>query len=57
MFYAELVDYSGHHNFEIMDKGIFFSIEEFIPYRICGWSGVTEIDRLADEAIAKAEGR
>ena len=54
MFYAELMD---PKTFEIIDKGIFLSIEEFAPYRKQGWSGTRETDKLADELIARAEGR
>lgn len=30
------------------ENGIFFSIQEFAPYRALGWSGLPEYNSLAD---------
>ena len=45
MFYAERI--GG----EKAERGIFLSIEEFLPYRKRGWSGTPETDKLADDEI------
>jgi len=37
------------------EKGVFLSLFEFIGYRHMGWSATNEINRMADEAIAKSE--
>ena len=44
MFYAELIS-----NGAILEKGIFLSISEFIPYRRKGWEGTEETNRIADQ--------
>jgi hypothetical protein len=41
MFYAEKID-------DTKERGIFFSIAEFAPYRALGWSGMPEHNALAD---------
>ena len=46
MFYAERID-----DYRIVEKGVFLSIGEFVPYRIKGWSGTKETNRAADAAI------
>ena len=51
MFYAELIQ-----DCQIAERGIFLSIEEFLPYRRKGWSGTEEIDALAD-AVAITDDR
>jgi len=46
MFYAERIE-----DCKIIERGVFVSVEEFIPYREKGWSGTKEIDKVADEII------
>ena len=48
LFYAELIDADG-----IADRGVFMSLEEFLPYRVKGWSGTAAIDAEADAALAQ----
>ena len=45
MFYAERID---EKTSAIAERGIFFDIAEFAPYRALGWSGTREINALAD---------
>lgn len=46
MFYAERIE-----NCEIVERGVFLSIEEFLPYREKGWSGTPDTDAMADQFI------
>lgn len=47
--------YAEKWNQETMtaERGIFFSIAEFVPYRKLGWSGTDQIDALADAEIQR----
>lgn len=46
MIYAE-----KYHENAPTEKGVFFSIDEYIPYREKGWEALPEIDAEADELI------
>jgi hypothetical protein len=46
MFYAEKIE--GN---KIAERGVFLSIDEFAPYRIAGWSGTKETNKLADAQL------
>jgi len=48
MFYAERIE-----NCKIVERGVFLSIEEFLPYREKGWSGSPDTDFLADKMIVE----
>lgn len=48
MIYAERYDDTTGY---IAEKGVFLSMEDFLPYRQEGWSSTTEIDARADELI------
>ena len=52
MIYAELLR-SGERSSEpyVVDRGIFFSIEEFVPCRKRGWSSTDENNAAADAAL------
>jgi len=53
MIYAELA-----RGLEQPEKGIFYSIAEFAPYRALGWSGTEEVNHAADAylfALGKQE--
>ena len=52
MIYGELLR-SGERSSEpyVVDRGIFFSIEEFAPYRKRGWSSTGENNAAADAAL------
>lgn len=39
----------------IAERGVFYSVEEFVPYRRKGWSGLPEFDEAADAIIAKED--
>lgn len=54
MIYAEkrlnesgVVDHLG----AIVEKGIFMSMSEFLPYRLDGWSSTKDINKEADERL------
>lgn len=47
LFYAERLGNEGEPY--IAARGVFTSIEEFAPYRLKGWSGASDTNRLADE--------
>jgi len=47
LFYAEKIE-----DCKIVERGIFTSIEEFVPYRKLGWSGTQETDKATDELIS-----
>jgi hypothetical protein len=49
MFYAERISDDGTR-----EKGIFFWMEEFLPYRAEGWSSTEENNRVADAMLAAA---
>lgn len=46
MFYAERIEGT-----KIVEKGVFLSIAEFVPYRRAGWTGTKETNRAADAAM------
>lgn len=46
MFYAELIK-----DCKIVERGVFLSIAEFVPYREKGWSAAPDNDILADKMI------
>ena len=50
LHYAEYVNPETRR---IEDKGIFFSVDEFVPYRLRGWSGLPDFDAAADAKIEK----
>ena len=37
------------------EDGIFWNMEEFLPYRAAGWSSVPETDAIADAILAERE--
>lgn len=47
MIYAELV------TDRIEDRGIFYSITEFLPYREAGWIAEAEVNAEADRRIER----
>lgn len=49
IFYAERIGDDG----QIAEKGFFYSIEEFAPYRAQGWEGTADTNRAADEHLAR----
>lgn len=53
MIYAELYGQDGEPY--IKDRGIFLSIQEFLPYRSRGWSSTREINRMADNQLTLLE--
>jgi hypothetical protein len=48
MFYAERYGDQSKGEPYIAERGVFYSIAEFVPYRALGWSGTAETDLLAD---------
>ena len=51
MIYAEL--YGGEiGNSHIVDRGVFLSLSEYLPYRAKGWESTKEIDEAADNRLA-----
>ena len=34
-----------------LEKGIFLSLTEFLPYRECGWSSTSDINEIADAML------
>lgn len=49
MFYAERYGKEGEPY--IAEKGVFMSMDEYLPYREKGWEATIEIDKKADELI------
>lgn len=49
MYYAERLGNEGESY--IAERGVFLSVEEFVPYRKKGWSGTIKLDKAADEII------
>ena len=47
MFYAEKIE-----DCKIAERGVFLSMDEFLPYRRAGWSGTEATDKAADAMIA-----
>jgi hypothetical protein len=47
MFYAERIE-----DCKIAERGVFLSMEEFLPYRRAGWSGTEATDKAANAMIA-----
>jgi len=39
----------------IAERGVFYSVEEFVPFRKLGWSGVPEFNAKADKIILDEE--
>ena len=54
MFYAERLGDRDKGEDYIAERGMFFNIEEYVPFRLLGWSASAENDRAADEEIARA---
>lgn len=48
MFYAERLGGKDKGEEYIAERGLFLTIDEFIPYREKGWSSTEKIDRLTD---------
>ena len=54
LIYAELIEEPEERGGSwIKDRGVFISIEEFLPYRVLGWSGTKETDELADAILER----
>ena len=51
MFYAERLGNQDIGEPYIAEKGIFLSIEEFVPYRLKGWTASKKNNQLVDEYI------
>ncbi|MGL4666467.1 MAG: hypothetical protein ACRCWR_00885 [Saezia sp.] len=49
LFYAERLGGEGEQY--IAERGVFNSLEEFVPYRRRGWSGTEKTDAAADLLI------
>ena len=47
MFYAERIE-----DCRIAERGVFFSLIEFLPYRRAGWEGAAATNKAADAMIA-----
>ena len=59
MFYAERIEdpaTSGQDGW-IAERGVFMSLDEFVPYRRQGWSGTQETDAAADSLIAAQDAK
>ena len=54
MFYAEILGDTEKGEPYILDRGVFLSIDEFIPYRIKGWSGTKINNDFADSIISNS---
>lgn len=50
MFYGERIE-----DCQIVERGIFLSLEEFADYRRKGWSASKEINALAEDIIAEQD--
>jgi hypothetical protein len=53
MFYAERLGDKSKGEPYIAERGVFYSLEEFLPYRKLGWEGTKETNELADSALAQ----
>ena len=51
MIYGERLGDRDKGEEYIAERGVFFSVEEFVPYRRLGWEGTTKTNTLADEII------
>ena len=51
LHYAELIGEDEKGCPCIVNKGVFSSVEEFVPYRRNGWSGTAEFNADADRII------
>jgi hypothetical protein len=51
MWYAERLGDTDTDEDYIAERGVFMSVEEFVPYRLKGWSGTKELDDAADAII------
>lgn len=49
MIYAERYGNEGEPY--IAERGVFLSLDEYIPYREKGWEAAVEVDKKADEII------
>lgn len=49
MFYAER--FGQDNEPYIAERGVFLSIDEYVPYREIGWESLPEIDAKTDEII------
>jgi hypothetical protein len=47
MIYAERV------TDKIEDRGVFYTLSEFLPYRVKGWTSTPEINEAADNRLAE----
>ena len=52
MFYAERLGDMDAGEEYIEERGVFMSLDEFVPYRRKGWSGTPATDAAADALIA-----
>jgi hypothetical protein len=53
MIYAERLGNMDAGEEYIAERGIFLTVEEFVPYRRLGWSGTHATDKAADAIIAR----
>lgn len=53
MFYAERIGDTSKGEPYIAERGVFYSIEEFAPYREAGWEGTQETNAAADAYLAE----
>lgn len=51
MFYAERLGDQAKGEPYIAERGVFYSIAEFAPYRALGWEGTTDTNALADSYL------
>lgn len=54
LFYGERLGDQSKGEAYIAEQGVFTSIEEFIPYRLKGWTAAKKNNELADAAILAA---
>jgi hypothetical protein len=53
MFYAERIGDPEKGEPYIAERGVFYSLEEFAPYREDGWEGTMATNAAADAYIAQ----
>lgn len=51
MFYGERIGDPDKGEPYIAERGVFYSIEEFAPYRAKGWEGTKETNAAADSYL------
>lgn len=56
MFYAERLGDKSKGEPYIAERGVFYSIAEFAPYREKGWEGTTETNAATDAFLASRRG-